>query len=504
MPAVDCRLSMLPIRPGMEKDEWTESYLGRVARANGLRRPWRDDLERIRVRIIHTPDTCNLGVPMYGGEPLPSWATLGRAAQIAYCPACLHEARYVRARWRLAQFEACTVHDLRLKPGLCEPAVTHLYKRPDKREVHDITDDEIWAGAECPLPLERAYSYAIWAEFEQAVTRSRPEDAIDPLAWALLSERLLDAVVTAVRGPGYPPKNVPRLGHRARWLFDAGLEISASHEGVLGFLLSLKVNAHRRAAATCLLSLVDEEVRQRTVLSRLPLQYLHDRLLAAAPEAQHLQNQGALPATLRPTGYVNLEQAEYLLGCSPGLLYFLMRERFFTKVEKIRFGRRQYVFIHRSEVDACRRWLSSCMTFEQVVETLQIDRPAYLALLDSGLLNPFELGSWRRYRREEILGLTSRLDSISHACPANAGHLEPLMGGWLRRRGRPRSLVTKILKEIVDGQLPLYRKPEERGLCAYYVDRSAIMRLRWLADVCHADRARATRCAGQLSLLDAP
>lgn len=39
------------IRPPRRQDEWAETYLGRMARAMGLRRPWRHDLEALRATL---------------------------------------------------------------------------------------------------------------------------------------------------------------------------------------------------------------------------------------------------------------------------------------------------------------------------------------------------------------------------------------------------------------------------------------------------------------------
>ncbi|MCK7491574.1 MAG: hypothetical protein MZW92_07655 [Comamonadaceae bacterium] len=52
-----------------------------------------------------------------------------------------------------------------------------------------------------------------------------------PLAWAMTVERLLDAVVTAVRGPDYPPLGMPRHEHRAAWLLKHGMSITPDRGG---------------------------------------------------------------------------------------------------------------------------------------------------------------------------------------------------------------------------------------------------------------------------------
>ncbi|WP_425218882.1 TniQ family protein [Ralstonia solanacearum] len=122
----------LPVRPQRKPDEWGETYLARLIRANGVKRPWRYDLDRIR----HSPlsERPVTALPQYRDEKLPLWAMLGRGAQIRYCPACLHDEGYIRERWRLSPFEVCTIHNIRLKNDLVEPAISASYNRAGEEE----------------------------------------------------------------------------------------------------------------------------------------------------------------------------------------------------------------------------------------------------------------------------------------------------------------------------------------------------------------------------------
>lgn len=491
-----------PVRPRLLQDEWFETYLVRVIRENGVKAPWRYDLDRLREVLDQKSDCTENGAPKYANETLPSWAVPGRGAQIRYCPICFDESRHIRARWRLATFEACTLHKLILKSGLCEPAITSMYQEPGKRLVHEIQPDELWSDTTCPLPVAAEYANNIWSEFENRAAGVKPGDVAEPLAWALLAERIMDAVVTAVRDLGYPPRFVLRLHHRANWLANSGLRLIATKDGVWQFLASLKVHAHRRAALRTLLALQREEQRKKTIMSRLPLQEFHDKLLASFPETSSGSPSGALPRAMHPAGYISLERTEALLGCSPSFLFFLVREQFFHRVEKIKWGRKLYVFIHGADVEACRRWLASTMTYEQVLSQLCVDRKAYWILLECGLLNPIQLDSWSRHRREDVSKITTNLDSIARPYNPEIRGVQPLMGMWWQRKGAMRTAVIQVLKEIWDGQLPVFRNPEVSGLGAYYVDFSAIDRLRRLSESYAFRRAREGRSAGQFSLLD--
>lgn len=492
----------MPVRPARHIDEWDETYLGRVARAHGVVRPWRGDLERLRPAVLGVHDCCSDGAPAYAGEALPGWAVVGRSAQIRYCYACLLEKRYVRARWRLACFSVCTLHGVNLKGGLVEPAITTAYKHRGRRPVEDMTAEEAVDGATSPTPQGLRYARRVWGPFERAVSCAAGDAEVScALAWALLVERLVDASATALRGPDYPPRHVPRTEHRCWWLSKMGLAIAPNRNGVLSFLLGLSLSAHRRAALACLSRLMGDELRRRTVMSRLPLQELKDRLLAADPIPK-AESTGALPRAKHPAGCKSLEATETVLGCSPSLLYYLVQEHHFKGVQKIRFGRKQYVFIPDAEVERFRRFFASCMTFDELLQSLAIDRQAYWVLNDCALLNPVELGSWRRYRRQEVAALLTRLDDASRPMPASAKHIEPLMGPWLHMRRRVRPEIRTVLDELLAGRLPLYKNMERQGLQAYCVDYAAPARLRWLSEAHHAAQARQRTMATQRSLWD--
>ncbi|MGR2682419.1 hypothetical protein [Chromobacterium haemolyticum] len=385
---------------------------------------------------------------------------------------------------------------------MVEPAISAAYNGPGKWQIDQIPPDEIWSGATCPLPYERDFACAIWAQFEQAVEEGNVGNVDQLLGWAILAERLLDSLVTSVRGPDYPSRDVQRSTHRAAWLMQHGLSISASYDGVLGFLLGLKLNAHLRSAASCLRMIIREEERQESLLSYFPLQKLHDRLLAATPETQVPAASGALARELHPVGYVSLEKAEALIGCQPGLLYFLVREGFFRLVVTRKPGKKRYVFIHRAEVEDCRRWFSMSLSCSDVQSYLQIDRRGYWVLLDSQLLRPVSLGGWSWHRRQDISTLLCRFDEVSKPLTDSAATLQPFMGEWMHRRGRARTTLIQVIHEILRGELPLYRKANETGLQAYFVDTATPERLRWLASAHQMQTTREARHIGQLTLLE--
>jgi hypothetical protein len=107
--------------------------------------------------------------------------------------------------------------------------------------------------------------------------------------------------------------------------------------------------------------LIGDEARKRTVMSKLPLGELKERLFAAHPaEAKRC---GALPRHMHPPKCKSVEAVEVILGCPQGVLYLLVREQHFKGVVQIQFGRKRYVFVPDGEVERVRRFLATCMTF---------------------------------------------------------------------------------------------------------------------------------------------
>src|SRR5476649_1636338 len=109
-------ISGLPLcRPKMLTDEWVETYLFRVARANGIRNPRLSDTERIRPTLPATAFSKPDGYPIWSDSTLPRWSVVTRVNRIRYCPECLAQSRHIRSRWRLTVFDVCTIHHIRLK-----------------------------------------------------------------------------------------------------------------------------------------------------------------------------------------------------------------------------------------------------------------------------------------------------------------------------------------------------------------------------------------------------
>ena len=481
-------------------DEWPETLLGRFARRMGIRRPWKHHLDQLRPFLPSTMQALEPGEIRYGPDPLPKWALLGPGAQIYYCPACLMESRHIRGRWRIAQLTACTLHRLALKTGLTEPTITTAYHVPGKRLVGEITAEEAWEGATSPSSRAMDHLARVWSPFETRVLAgSSPAETAEALAWALLVERLVDAAALAIRGPDCPAEGVPSHENRAFWLERYELSVQPDLAGVSLFFRSLPLPAHRRAVVVAITRLTNDELKRKTIMSRLPLQTLKDVILAtevASPQ----RASGALPLAQHRSGHMSFEAAEAHIGCEPGLLYHLIRQRLIRGVQRVKHGRKTYVFIPDDEVRRYRRFLSNYWTSEQMLAFLHIDRSSYRYLRDAELIAPLEMGRWRRYPKASICALLSGLESVSRPVSAARGELFPLMDSWLVKSRRTKAEVAALLREMLDGRIPIYRDLTEEGMGAFKVDHKTLLRLQQVATCIRAHAVRQRWSPGQAEL----
>lgn len=487
-----------PIRPTRKADEWIETHLVRIARANGLRYPSMSDIERLRAIAVELGPRAESSEHDYLAD-LPTWAKKKAGSPIRYCPACFQEERFVRARWRLKGFEMCTKHNLHLKTGLVEPALCVTVNYPNPIQLNEISNSQLWEGATCPMPADRTYAFGIWEAFEQASSGSNPQHIAESLAWALLAEHILDAVISTGEGPEVPLRGHSRLNQRAQWLSDSNLTIFPSYTSISTFLTSLTSLSGRRAAARCLRTFMKDGAESSPLLRSLPLQGLLDRLHATSPEMYCPSAQGALPMQYHPEDYVSLNYAERLLGRDTNFVYFLMRANFFERVKKVRFGKYVFFFVHKEEIEACRRWLSECMTPKQLMDHWHIDRKTWRGLHRRGICRPFKIGIRAYHRIEEINALTIKLEGAARLITGEPTQILPLFARWILGPYSSNSTFTSILEEIWAGKLKLFRDPTQPGLSGYYVDAAAEVRA---SEISRCTRRSKSMPMEQLSLFN--
>ncbi|WP_367619338.1 TniQ family protein [Paraburkholderia sp. CHISQ3] len=490
-----------PCRPRMLPDEWVETYLFRVARENGIRRPRLSDIDHFRPTLSATALSKPDGYPIWGDTTLPRWSVVTRVNKIRYCPECMMQSRHIRSRWRLTVLDVCTVHYIRLKDDLAEPVMTRGYGREGRYFVSDVTDEQLWAGAVCPMPGERRYVEQMWSGFERSIVDNNFPGAFEQLTCILALEALLDAVLTTVRDPETRRLCTTRSTELAALVERYQFPLTASLDGIRAFLDHITVVSHRSVVLLRLRRMLIDEAHRPTCFSTLPIVDLRQRLLMGSRKGTSAAHEIPHPDHDQSTGYVSLGKAASLIGGPSRLVKWLIDKGICQGVRVVRVSQRQHTFLPSQAVDACDRWRASVATRKQVMNELHIDGRGFLVLSRTGLLRPVSVDSFKFFRRSDLADLCRRLERVSHPFPSNTAHLHPLLGEWISLSGCYRQVSTDVMNEVFSGKIPIFRRTGSPGLSAYFIDHTALERVRRLR-MGEAIRHRHQQCpSGQLSLL---
>lgn len=491
-----------PCRPKIHLDEWIETYLFRVARANGIHRPRLTDIERFRPTLPTTALSKPDGYPIWSDSTLPRWSVVTRVNKIRYCPECMTQSRYIRSRWRLRMFDVCTIHHVRLKDDLAEPVMTKGYRQDSKYFITEATDEQLWAGAVCPMPNERRHVERLWASFERSIIEDDVAAACVQLTYILFLEALLDAVAATTHALSDSPIGVPRSTELAELAERYQFPVAANLDGIWSFLNQVTAPSHRIVVLARLRRMLIDEARGPTCLSNLPIGELRRQFLrrikrsTAVPERELIH-----PSQAEDAGYFSFERAGSLIGCPTALLKHLVYKNICQGAQVIQYGGRRNTFLPPETLEACCRWYASVVTPEQVMRELCIDRRGFVALVGAHLLRPIARGRQPFFQRSDLTDLCRRLKHVSRPIPKTGAHLQPLLGEWIPVRGRFKSASLEALKEACSGELSIFRRPERPGLSAYFIDHTALECARRIRKGEIARQQREKYSSGQLSLL---
>ncbi len=493
----------LPLcRPSPYSDEWSETYLFRVARANGIYRPRMSDIERLRPTLGPTASSRSDGYPVWSPSTLPRWSVVTRVNPIRYCPQCMVESRYIRARWRLTRLDVCTLHGVRLKDDLAEPVMTKGYRQPDKHFITEVTDEQLWEGALCPMPCEMRHAQRLWSGFERLLNSGNNAEAFDELVYILFLEAMLDAIATTCEEARSETFQAPRSAHIAELADRFQLPLEPNQEGLRQFLIHIERPSHRNAVLARLRRMLLDEAMRPTCLSTLPIAELRQEFFMGGYLAPRTPTRTALhPARDIPDGYISFESAVALIGCPSEMLRHLIHHNVCQGSRTVLNGIRRYTYLPRAAVQECRRWYASLVTPGRVPRELHVDYRAYVALRSMDILRPIVVEDSTYYRRADLVRICQRLEEVARPHPGDAERTYSLFGDWMAWRGGTRALSLKIVREVFNGNLPVFRKLDCPGLSAYFVDETAVRRLRELRRVEGGRMRKRHVTHGQLSLL---
>ncbi|RQR60744.1 hypothetical protein DIE18_13605 [Burkholderia sp. Bp9125] len=489
-------------RPAPQQDEWSETYLFRVARANGTYRPKLSDIERIRPTLAATAASKPDGYPLWGDSALPRWSVVTRVNKIRYCPQCMMESRYIRSRWRLTRLEVCTIHDVRLKDDLAEPVMTQGYRQADKYFVTEVTNEQLWEGAVCPMPIERHHHTRLWSGFERLIMEGKVPEAFAQLTFVLFLEALFDALAAAVDESEYRPVGIARSTRIADLIERHQLSFKPSLEGIHAFLQQVTGAAQRMAVLARLRRMLIEEPQRPTCLSKLPIEKLRKQYFTSTWLASTAPPHDSRPNNLDlPSGSISIRGAASLIGCPYRLLKRLVKDNRCPDARVVSFGARHQTYLPPRTVEACRRWYASLIPAQHVLREFHIGHRGYAALLSMELLQPLSVDVHTFFRRSDFVEICQKLDEVSRPLPAQHQRLYPLFGDWMSWRQSTKAASVEAVREVLSGKLPTFKKLDNPGLSAYFVDQSAVERLRKLRCIETARRRQREHMPNQLSLL---
>lgn len=480
----------LPVRIPMRPDEWPETYLISLARAQGKRKPKRSDIELLRsilvsdgllAETIQSSSTSiaphTTGRPQYGSELLPKWAVIERSGALRYCPHCLVEAPYFRTRWRLSGLHACTLHGCLLKSNLFEEAITTYSGRKGWLTVVEAEDADVLDGALCCLPREVKAISMVWRPLEvMAQTASKHEgmDLGSLACWSILLWRLLEVIarfhhIQVIRRP-----TNGLLAGIGRLIEDLDIATAPSLEGVLALFSRLHQNTHIRTAKHLLVGLLKQEEKTRTGLSNLPLRLLSDRLTAIAPQIiRRASPAGTVFGPLRDHGVSKAALQEQLSPLGAGyetLTRWLKNGQIPSK--KLILGHKEVTFIEGKHALRARRAMLSLIHASEFMLQHELDWRMYTVIRDTALVKTGVLHEY--LYRQEIAALIARLELMSapaHELPCSIWRLfrsatVKLVGG--------RAIFFDLVQAAIQGHVRVFRDLSKPGLSAFTIGMDSL------------------------------
>lgn len=490
----------------LQPDEWSETYLADVVRRHGVRRPWRNHLDQIRgavplsasagywrettASLTTGSQRCADGIPRYGGYAPPPWAVADRQGRIRYCPVCLVESRYVRARWRITELPLCTLHGCWLKDDLVEPAVTGYYTAPGRLKLAEASTDEILDGAHCPLAGNREAT-AVWSGFESAaITSTNPRTDQDlplRLACALLLWRILTSIAAVHRRQVAKRNLVSPVEDVAEVVRELRLLIKPTVDGTAGLLRQISSKSHLLAAARAIARTTEEEAKHSTLLSLLPLADLHQAALAAEPGLAVPTKTGAYVFRSERQGYYSRNEALELLRVAEATLDSWISRGLIGDVINRQHGRKRFVFLSRCEVDRLSRELNQLVPVERFIAEVSIDWSAYFALRRGGLLAPVIVGDVRHLERQQITSAQLAFEDASKPAERDDRGAMPLLSERCVKAAGGQGAFVELMKGVLRGRVALVRALDRPGWSSFLLPTES------LAALLHTRRASWTR-----------
>ncbi|WP_244116107.1 hypothetical protein [Burkholderia gladioli] len=375
------------------------------------------------------------------------------------------------------------------------------YKQSDKYFLTEVTNEQLYDGAVCPMPVERRHYQRLWSGFERLIVDGQVSQAYAQLTCILFLEALFDAVAVGVDEVGYRQIDVPRSTRIAEIIEKKQLSFEPDLDGIRAFLREA-TGAPRLTVLSRLRRMLLEEPHRPTCLSKLPLEELRQRyFMSDWSDSTAAAHQYRPDCHGVPDGYVKLREAASFIGCPYGVLKHLALNRLGSDARIVAYGMTYQTYLPWRTVKACRRWFASLVPLRQVQSRCHIEHRGYTALSAIGLLRPVTVDEYTFVRKSDVADVCRSLDSVSRPFATGGPLLYPLFGQRMSWHQRPMTASLALVNEALSGKLPVFKKPDDAGLSAYFIDQYAVELLRKLRRVETARRKYREHMPGQLSLL---
>ncbi|WP_254228582.1 hypothetical protein [Burkholderia gladioli] len=375
------------------------------------------------------------------------------------------------------------------------------YKQSDKYFLTEVTNEQLYEGAVCPMPVERRHYQRLWSGFERLIVDGQVSQAYAQLTCILFLEALFDAVAAGVDEVGYRQIDVPRSTRIAEIIEKKQLSFEPDLDGIRAFLREA-TGAPRLTVLSRLRRMLLEEPHRPTCLSKVPIEELRQRyFMSDWSDSTAAAHQYRPDCHGVPDGYVKLREAASFIGCPYGVLKHLALNRLGSDARIVAYGMTYQTYLPWRTVKACRRWFASLVPLRQVQSRCHIEHRGYTALSAIGLLRPVTVDEYTFVRKSDVADVCRSLDSVSRPFATGGPLLYPLFGQWMSWHQRPMTASLALVNEALSGKLPVFKKLDDAGLSAYFVDQYAVEFLRKLRRIETARRRYKEKMPGQLSLL---
>jgi hypothetical protein len=483
----------LVCRP-LKADEWHDTYLVDVVQDHGIKRPSANDVNWIRSRTKTTKttalrDPCQVrlvysGYPLYADVPAPDWGAYSRFGPTRYCPHCLIEDGYFRARWRLNGYQICSRHRCFIKRDLQLFLVPNGYTLKSGKTLSQMSEAELLGGAKYCTPDELMIHQAVWGDFEQLVCGASPtaiesEKIGSQAAWSILTWSLIDRVARI---------NCSRLSRRtfvgpvegiAEYFQSKNLTVLASRSGVLAFFQDLKEHP-TYAGGMRHIQRIDRFERQRpSLVSKTNLEQLLQTILAARPEIGIRPTVGTKCFVRDDQRGMSVHQLSKVLGVSGVTAGKWARLGLIRTEDRSNVPHSRLRFVPPAEVRALLLLRRSLLTREEFCELHALDVDTGHMLYNGGALQTIDYARCRYITKESASNLMLRLELQCAPLDEQEPKLKwPLFGLEVKTAACQNSERMSLLNAAAAGEVRLFRSLNRPGLSSFFVGVDAMAWLR--------------------------